>query len=77
MIAFANMTRVVVEEICLVIMSESNRCVGARGLMAPYELERLNRDLTFYLRQPAPDATRMKIAEHFIQKHTEANASNL
>lgn len=77
LIAFANMTRVVVEEICLVIMSESNRCVGARGLMAPYELERLNRDLTFYLRQPAPDATRMKIAEHFIQKHTEANESNL
>lgn len=74
LIAFANMTRVVVEEISLVIMSDSNRCVGARGLMAPYELERLNRDLTFYLRQPAPDATRIKIAEHFITQFTQQNA---
>jgi glycosyltransferase involved in cell wall biosynthesis/alkylation response protein AidB-like acyl-CoA dehydrogenase len=77
LIAYANMTRVVIEEISLVIMSESNRCVGARGLMAPYELERLNRDLTFYLRQPAPDATRMKIAEHFINKYTNNHATDL
>lgn len=70
LIAFANMTRVAIEEICLIIIAESNRCVGARGLMHPFELERLHRDLTFYLRQPAPDATRIKIAEHFInQKH--------
>ncbi|RZM27523.1 MAG: acyl-CoA dehydrogenase, partial [Pedobacter sp.] len=77
MIAYANMTRVAIEEICLIIMSDSNRCVGARGLMAPYELERLHRDLTFYLRQPAPDATRLKIAEHFIAQHTETNGADL
>ncbi|UKT64781.1 acyl-CoA dehydrogenase family protein [Pedobacter mucosus] len=68
LIAYANLTRVVIEEICLSIIPESNRCVGARGLMHPYELERLHRDLTFYLRQPAPDATRIKIAEYFINK---------
>ncbi|WP_316799576.1 acyl-CoA dehydrogenase family protein [Pedobacter frigidisoli] len=67
LIAFANMTRVNIEESCLKIMEESNRCVGARGLMAPYSLERIFRDLSFYLRQPAPDATRLKIAEFFIQ----------
>lgn len=66
LIAFANMTRTVIEEICLNIMDESNRCVGARGLMEPFELERMHRDLTFYLRQPAPDATRTKAAEFFI-----------
>ncbi|GGE65286.1 alkylation response protein AidB-like acyl-CoA dehydrogenase [Pedobacter psychrotolerans] len=66
LIAFANMTRTIIEEICLNIMDESNRCVGARGLMEPFELERLHRDLTFYLRQPAPDATRTKAAEFFI-----------
>ncbi|MFD2287055.1 acyl-CoA dehydrogenase [Pedobacter petrophilus] len=67
LIAFSNMTRTVIEEICLKIMDESNRCVGARGLMEPFALERLHRDLTFYLRQPAPDATRLKAAEFFIQ----------
>jgi len=33
LIAFANMTRVIIEDSCLQIMEESNRCVGARGLM--------------------------------------------
>ena len=77
LIAYANMTRVVIEEVSLMIMSDSNRCVGARGLMAPYELERLNRDLTFYLRQPAPDATRVKIAEHFISNYTKTHAESI
>lgn len=71
LIAFANMTRVSIEEICLKIMDESNRCVGARGLMHPYTLERVYRDLTFYLRQPAPDATRANIAKFFIE-HNQA-----
>ncbi|CAM3804924.1 acyl-CoA dehydrogenase family protein [Mucilaginibacter galii] len=66
LIAFANMTRTVIEEIGIRVMNESNRSVGARGLMAASPLERLNRDLTFYLRQPAPDATRLAIADYFI-----------
>ncbi|PWS29450.1 acyl-CoA dehydrogenase [Pedobacter yonginense] len=68
LIAFANMTRVSIEDICLQIMDESNKCVGARGLMAPYQLERIFRDLTFYLRQPAPDATRLNVADFFIKQ---------
>lgn len=71
LIAFANMTRVMIEEICLVIMQESNKCVGARGLMLPGILERLHRDLTFYLRQPAPDLTRLNISDFFIQQDDE------
>jgi hypothetical protein len=30
--------------------------VGARGLLRPHPVERIVRDLTLYLRQPAPDA---------------------
>ncbi|MBE9584234.1 acyl-CoA dehydrogenase [Mucilaginibacter sp. JRF] len=66
LIAFANMTRTVIEDIGLRVMQSSNVCVGARGLMAPSPLELLNRDLTFYLRQPAPDATRLAIADYLI-----------
>ncbi|TCD07595.1 acyl-CoA dehydrogenase [Pedobacter frigidisoli] len=67
LIAFANMTRVNIEEICLKVMDDANRSVGARGLMEPYSLGRIFRDLSFYLRQPAPDATRLKVGEFFTK----------
>lgn len=66
LIAYANMARTIIEEIGIKVMNESNRCVGARGLMNGSPLERLNRDLTFYLRQPAPDATRLAITDYFL-----------
>ncbi len=69
LIAFANMTRTAIEEIGLLVMKESNQCVGARGLMHPFCFERLFRDLSFYLRQPAPDATKLDIASYFFKKH--------
>lgn len=72
LIAFANMTRTAIEQIGILVMKESNQCVGARGLMHPFEFERLNRDLTFYLRQPAPDATKLDIANYFFEKRHEA-----
>lgn len=71
LIAFANMTRTAIEEIGILVMKESNQCVGARGLMHPFAFERLYRDLSFYLRQPAPDATKLDIATYFFQKHHE------
>jgi alkylation response protein AidB-like acyl-CoA dehydrogenase len=55
-VAHANMVRTAIEEICLRIMPLAERCVGARGLLRPEPFERLHRDLTHYLRQPAPDA---------------------
>jgi len=73
LIAFANMTRVNIEEICLRIMEDSNRCIGARGLMEPYPLGRIFRDLSFYLRQPAPDLTRLKVADFFINQPSAFN----
>ena len=54
--AYANTFRTVVEENCLDTLRLAERCVGARGLLQPEPFERLHRDLTHYLRQPAPDA---------------------
>ncbi|MDN3586236.1 acyl-CoA dehydrogenase family protein [Pedobacter aquatilis] len=71
LVTLANMARVMVEEICLLIIQDSNKCVGARGLMRPGSLERLHRDLTFYLRQPAPDLTRLNISDFFINNEDE------
>ena len=67
LIVFANMTRTAIEEIGVLVMQESNKCVGARGLMYPFPFERFYRDLSFYLRQPAPDATKLDIAKHFFK----------
>ena len=65
-VAYANMTRTAIEEICLRIMPLAERCVGARGLLRPHPFERLHRDLTIYLRQPAPDATLVDIGKFVL-----------
>lgn len=54
-VAYANMTRTAIEKICLDMLQFAERSVGARGLLQPLSFERLHRDLTHYLRQPAPD----------------------
>jgi len=74
LIAFANMTRVVIEDTCLQIMEESNRCVGARGLMEPSPLGLFFRDLSFYLRQPAPDATRVNVGSFYLNNPAAIHA---
>jgi len=56
MAAYANLLRSVTEDICLTTLRLAERSVGARGLLQPEPFERLHRDLTHYLRQPAPDA---------------------
>ena len=55
-VAYANMMRTAIEAISLDLLRLAERCVGARGLLRPQPFERLHRDLTHYLRQPAPDA---------------------
>ncbi len=56
LVAHANLVRSAIEDICLRVLPLAERCVGARGLLRPEPFERLHRDLTHYLRQPAPDA---------------------
>jgi len=55
--AYVNTLRATTEDICLQTLRLTERSVGARGLLQPEPFERLHRDLTHYLRQPAPDAT--------------------
>ncbi len=53
--AYVNAFRGTTEDVCLQTLRLAERCVGARGLLQPEPFERLHRDLTHYLRQPAPD----------------------
>lgn len=55
MVHIANMTRLAIERICLDVMERVTRGVGARGLLAPATFSKQLRDLSMYLRQPAPD----------------------
>lgn len=71
-LAYVNMARTVMEDICLRSMHLAERSVGSRGLMRPYVLERLHRDLTTYLRQPAPDASMMAIGQYVLNQQNAA-----
>jgi alkylation response protein AidB-like acyl-CoA dehydrogenase len=55
-LAYANMMRTAIEAICLDVTGLAVRSAGARVLVQPHPVERIIRDLTVYLRQPAPDA---------------------
>lgn len=66
-VAHANMVRTAIEEICLRVLPLAERCVGARGLLRPEPFERLHRDLTHYLRQPAPDAAQADVGRFVLQ----------
>jgi alkylation response protein AidB-like acyl-CoA dehydrogenase len=72
-VGYANMTRTAIEEICLRVMPLAERCVGARGLLRPNPFERLHRDLTLYLRQPAPDATLVDIGKYVLTNPQQAD----
>lgn len=56
LVAYANMVRTAIEQICLEVIALCERCVGANGLLPPNPIERIIRDLTLYLRQPGFDS---------------------
>ncbi len=66
-VAYANMTRTAIETICLAMLQLAERSVGARGLLQPLPFERLHRDLTHYLRQPAPDGTLADVGRFVLE----------
>ncbi len=66
-VAYANATRTVVEHIGLEMLRLAERCVGARGLLQPEPFERMHRDLTHYLRQPAPDAVLADVGRFVLE----------
>ena len=70
MIECANQTRLAIERIATAMMPRIIAGVGARGLLQPHPFERLLRDLTMYLRQPAPDQTLADVGRASLRKST-------
>jgi len=65
-VAYAHLMRSAIEEGSLRVLALAERSVGARGLLRPEPFERLHRDLTHYLRQPAPDAALVAAGRHVL-----------
>lgn len=74
-LAYANMMRTAIETICIDTMTLCQRSIGARGLLRPEHFERVIRDLTIYLRQPAPDAALADVGRFALE--TESQTFNL
>lgn len=72
-LAYAAMVRLAIEDACLRVLDLVQRSAGARGLLRPGPIERIVRDLTFYLRQPAPDAALALVGQSVLE--TEGRAS--
>lgn len=70
MVHVADMTRTAVERNTAEIMRLVTVGVGAHGLLHPNPFGPVLRDLTMYLRQPAPDRIAMRIAEHHMTHDT-------
>lgn len=72
-LAYADMVRLAIEEACIRVLDLVQRSAGARGLLRPSPIERIVRDLTFYLRQPAPDAALAMVGRAVLE--TDGRAS--
>ncbi|MBV9385048.1 MAG: acyl-CoA/acyl-ACP dehydrogenase [Chroococcidiopsidaceae cyanobacterium CP_BM_ER_R8_30] len=64
LVAYANMVRTAIEQICMDVMQLCERSVGTRGLLPPHSMERIIRDLTLYLRQPVFDAALANVGQY-------------
>ncbi len=73
-LAYANLMRSAIEEVCLRVIELAERSVGARGLPRPEPFERMHRDLTHYLRQPAPDAALAGAGGHVLTDMRSADS---
>ncbi len=63
-VATVNLARIAVEAAALEVMRHAQRALGLGALLHPNPVERLLRDLTTYLRQPAPDDVLLTAARH-------------
>mgnify|MGYP002780324282 CR=1 FL=1 len=73
LVAYANMARTAIEQICIDTMQLCQRSVGTRGLLPPHPMERVIRDLTLYLRQPAYDAAIAGVGAYALAQTTPAD----
>ncbi|CAN5249973.1 acyl-CoA dehydrogenase family protein [soil metagenome] len=72
-LAYANMMRTAIEQICQDVMLLCERSIGARGLNKPFHFERIIRDLTIYLRQPAPDAALAAAGKYVLDNEFQSD----
>ncbi|WP_051878459.1 acyl-CoA dehydrogenase family protein [Chryseobacterium sp. FH1] len=72
-VIYANMMRTAIEQICTDVMNLCQKCVGARGLNKPYHFERIIRDLSTYLRQPAPDQVLADVGGYVLNSNIPAS----
>lgn len=68
MVEFANMMRLAIERLATETMQRITAGVGAHGLLQPLRFERILRDLTTYLRQPAPDQALAEVGRASLRK---------
>jgi alkylation response protein AidB-like acyl-CoA dehydrogenase len=73
LVAYANMVRTAIEQICMDVIQLSQRSIGTLGLLPPHPMERIIRDLSLYLRQPAYDVAIAKIGEYVLSEKVPAN----
>lgn len=73
LVAYANMVRTAIEQICMDVIQLCERTVGTRGLLPPHPIERIIRDLTLYLRQPVFDLALGSVGQYTLSETTSAN----
>ena len=73
LVAYANMVRTAIEQVCMDTIGLSERSIGTLGLLPPQPMERLVRDLTLYLRQPAYDAAITNIGQYALSQTEPAS----
>ena len=68
LVTYINMARTAIEEICMDVIQLCQRSIGTRGLLPPYPMERIIRDLSLYLRQPGFDGSLQSVGKYaFLQ----------
>ncbi len=68
--AYVGLARTAVERAGLDVLELVHRSVGLAGFLAPHPLEKLSRDLSTYLRQPAPDRALTEAAGFVLSRDT-------
>jgi len=68
---YSNMVRTLVREICEEVMKLCGMSVGLQGMMKPHPMERIQRDLSVYLKQPGPDRALSETGRVFSERYTK------
>jgi alkylation response protein AidB-like acyl-CoA dehydrogenase len=73
LVAYSNMVRTAIEQICIDTIQLSQRSIGTLGLLPPEPMERIIRDLSLYLRQPAFDAALTDVGKYVLAETVNAS----